>query len=141
MKKSNSSKSKFAAKRLKESRYFSEAARRAIISEIDAGLSVAEAARKYEVSQRSLCTWRLKYSSTYQPPLRKVVEHQSDSIKNKQLQAELAEVYQLLGQSQAKNVLLEKVIDLANQAYETDLKKTFAKELSPTILQKNQKES
>ena len=58
--------------------------------------------------------------------LKKVVEHQSDSVKNKQLQVELKQAYELLGQLQAKNMLLEKIIDLADQAYEVDLKKTFA---------------
>lgn len=128
MKKSKTSKSKFAAKRSKEQRYFSEEARKAIVSEIEDGLiTLAEASRKYAVSARAICNWRLKYSTTYIAPLRKVVEHQSDSQKNKLLQAELAEVYQLLGQMQAKNVLLEKIIELANQDLQIDLKKTFAK--------------
>lgn len=141
MKQSKTSKSKFAGKRSREQRFFSEAARKAIISEVDAGLSIAEASRKYEVSQRSICTWRLKYSDSYIAPLRKVVEHQSDSQRNKQLQAELAEVYQLLGQTQAKNVLLEKVIDLANQEYSTDLKKTFASHPSSIIFLNQKKGS
>lgn len=134
MKKSKISKSKFAAKRSKEQRYFSEEARRAIVSEIDDGLiSLAEASRKYAVSNRAICTWRLKYSHSYVAPIRKVVEHESDSHKNKKLQVELAEVYQLLGQMQAKNVLLEKIIELANQDLKTDLKKTFAKKQSPIL--------
>lgn len=139
MKKSRTSKYQFAGKRAKEQRFFSEAARKAIIAEVDDGLSIAEAARKYEVSQRSICTWRLKYSATYLAPIRKVVEHQSDSQQNKLLQAELAEVYQLLGQTQAKNVLLEKVIELANQEYSTDLKKTFVSQPSSIILSKQKK--
>jgi len=53
----------------------------------------------------------------------------------------LAEVYQLLGQTQAKNVLLEKIIELANQEYSTDLKKTFVNQQSLTTLLKQKKES
>jgi len=82
MKKSNTSKSKFAAKRQEEKRFFSEAARKAIISEVDDGLSIAEASRKYEVSKTSIHNWRIKYSKTYLSPLKKVVEHQSDSQRN-----------------------------------------------------------
>jgi len=125
MKQDKTSKSDIAKKRPKERRYFSEDARKAIVDQVDAGLSIAEASRKYEVSKTSINKWRKAYSKKYSPCLVRVVEHKSDSQRNKQLQAELAQVYELLGQSQAKNMLLEKVIDLADQHYQTDLKKNF----------------
>lgn len=111
----------------RERRYFSEAARRAIVKEIETeNLSKAEAARKYKVSTRSIHKWIAKYSDKYQPPLVKVVEHQSDSEKNKQLSAELSKTYELLGRLQAQNALLQQIIDQASEHYEIDLKKNFA---------------
>jgi len=67
-------------------RYFSETARKAIVSEIDKGLSKAEASRKYEVSQTAIYTWIRKYSKHYQATLKVRVEHESDSEKNKENQ-------------------------------------------------------
>lgn len=141
MKHDKTSKSDLAKKRPKERRYFSEHARKAIVDEIDAGLSVAEASRKYEVSKTSINKWRRAYSKKYSPCLVRVVEHKSDSQRNKQLQSELAQVYELLGQSQAKNMLLEKVIDLADQHYQTDLKKTFANKQSSNYKQNSRKQA
>ena len=56
----------------------------------------------------------------------KVVEHQSDSEKNKQLSAELSKTYELLGRLQAENALLQQIIEQASEHYEIDLKKNFA---------------
>jgi len=132
MKNKQVQKFKIALKR-KERRYFSEAARKAIIQEIEEeGLSKLEASRKYEVSPTAIYKWIRKYSKTYSPRLNKVVEHQSDSSKNKILEAELKATYELLGQVQAKNMLLEKIIELANESYQTDIKKTFASKPSAT---------
>lgn len=141
MKEDKTSKSDLAKKRPKERRYFSEDARKAIIDEIDAGLSIAEASRKYEVSKSAIHTWRKAYSQAYSPCLIRVVEHKSDSQRNKQLQAELAQVYELLGKSQAKNMLLEKVIDLADQHYQADLKKSFANKPLSNLEQTQKKQS
>ena len=129
MKKDQVQKFKIASKR-KEQRYFSEAARKAIVKEIEEGLGKAEASRKYEVSVSAIYKWLKKYSKSYSPLLRKVVEHQSDSEKNKLLEVKLKETYELMGQLQAKNMLLEKIIELADESYQTDLKKTFAKKPS-----------
>lgn len=106
-------------------RYFSESARKAIVSEIDEGLSKAEAGRKYEVSQTAIYSWLRKYSKTYQATLKVRVEHESDSEKNKALKAELSKAYEALGRSQAENMLLQKTLQLASEHFEMDLKKTF----------------
>lgn len=118
-------KSSINARPRKETRYFSEDARRAIVEEIDNGLGKTEASRKYKVSQTAIYKWIKRYSDKYAPPLKKVVEHQSDSQKNKLLNTELSQAYEALGRSQAENMLLQKVIELANEHFDTDLKKTF----------------
>lgn len=111
----------------RERRYFSEAARRAIVKEIEEdNLSKAEAARKYKVSKRSIFKWISQYSDRYSLPLVKVIEHQSDSEKNKALSAELSATYELLGRLKAENMLLHQVVEKASEHYEIDLKKNFA---------------
>ena len=109
----------------RDRRYFSEAARRAIVKEIEEGLSKSEASRKYEVSQTSIHRWFAKYSKYYQAQLVKVVEHVSDSKRVKQLEAELEQTYAMLGRAKAESVLLEAIIEKAGEALNTDLKKSF----------------
>jgi len=88
-------------------------------------LSKAEAARKYNVSTRSIFKWISQYSDRYKLPLIQVVEHQSDSEKNKILQAELSKTYELLGRLQAENSLLNQIVEQASEHYEIDIKKNF----------------
>ena len=115
----------------KEMRYFSEEARKTIVQEIDDGLSKAEASRKYKVSQASIYKWIRIYSKNYQAALVTIVEHESDSQKNKTLTAELSKAYESLGRTQTENMLLHKIIELASEHFEMDLKKTFEKKHLP----------
>jgi transposase-like protein len=126
MKKTKLAKTLFGERRSKEMRYFSEEARRAIVKEIDEGnLSKAEASRKYEVSESSIYKWMHAYSLHFRASLVKVVEHESDSKRNKKLEAELSEVYEALGRLQAKHTLLEKIVEIASSELGIDLKKKF----------------
>lgn len=109
----------------RERRYFSEAARKSIVEEIDNGLGKAEASRKYEVSEGSIYKWVAKYSKHYRSLLVKVVEHASDSNKVKKLEAELQQTYALLGRAKAECLLLETIIEKADEAQGIDLKKSF----------------
>ena len=116
--------SKHKIQKRKERRYFSESARRSIVTEIDAGrLSKAEAARKYDVSQTSIYNWLRKYSKNYEPALLTVTEHLSDSEENKRLESELSKIYEKLGRLQAENMFLSTVIKKAEEHYGVDLKK------------------
>ena len=110
----------------RERRYFSESARKLIVEEIDHGLSKADASRKYKVSQTSIFKWYARYSTHYQATLVTVVEHVSDSIKVKQLEAELEKTYGLLGRAKAELMFLEQIIEQANEELGCDLKKNTA---------------
>jgi len=125
MKKGQVTMSKQDVRIQRERRYFSEAARKAIVKEIDEGLSKAEASRKYEVSQSAIFKWIVKYSTRYQSLLVKVVEHASDSNKVKKLETELQQAYAMLGRAKAESMLLQTIIDIADEELGTDLKKKF----------------
>ena len=112
-------------------RYFSESARRAIVKEVEEGLGKSEASRKYQVSQTAVYRWLRLYSDRYERLLVTVVEHESDAKKNKTLEAKLEEVYSLLGRSQAENMFLAKVVELAGEHFKADLKKSFGTPPSP----------
>ena len=106
-----------------ERRYFSPDVRKSIVKEIDGGLSVSEATRKYDVSRTAIYKWLALYSTKYQKGLITVVEEVSMTNKVTKLQSELEKVYSLLGQLQATNMYLEELITVANEEYKTDLKK------------------
>lgn len=109
----------------RERRYFTEAARKSIVEEVERGLSKAEAARKYEVSQEAIYKWIRAYSKRYSPLLIKVVEHKSESNRYKALERELEMLYAKLGRASAEIDFLNGVIDKAGAHYEVDLKKNF----------------
>ncbi|HAD11991.1 MAG TPA: hypothetical protein DCF33_06080 [Saprospirales bacterium] len=139
MKKLQSSKPQGASISQRESRYFSESARRAIVEEIENGLSKAEASRRYKVSQSVIFKWIAKYSKFYQKQLRQVVEHESESLRLKQVSEELERVYALLGREQAKSMYLEAIIEQADSSLNLDLKKNFDVPQSPLCKNKKPK--
>ena len=109
----------------RERRYCSESVRRLIVEEIENGLSKSEAARRYQVSEASIFKWVAKYSKHYEKRLKTVVEHESDSMRLKQVEAELKSVYERLGRERAKSMFFEELIDTAGDALGLDLKKSF----------------
>ncbi|NCA84550.1 MAG: hypothetical protein EOM83_03140 [Clostridia bacterium] len=55
------------------------------------------------------------------------MKNQSEQYKRKELEQKIKEVEVALGRKQMEIDLLNKVIDLANEEYHTDLKKTYQK--------------
>ena len=109
----------------RERRYFSEAVKKLIVEEIDAGLSKVGAERKYNISHASIFKWYAKYSKHYMSTFKTVMEHEIDSIKLKKIESELEMVYGMLGRSKAENLLLQAIIEKADESMGTDLKKNF----------------
>jgi hypothetical protein len=54
-----------------------------------------------------------------------VVEHESDSVRLKRLEAELREAYERLGRERSKDMFFEELIATAQEALGMDLKKSF----------------
>jgi transposase len=118
-------------------RYFSESARRSIVEEIENGLSKAEASRRYHVSQTSIYGWLMKYSKYYEKRLKTVVEHESDSVRLKAVEAELKEVYERLGRERAKSMFFEELVVIAEESLGVDLKKSLDTKSSSSTTAKN----
>jgi Transposase. len=125
MQKEQSDATKKANIQIRDRRYFSESARRSIVEEIENGLSKAEAARRYRVSETSIYSWVAKHSKYYEKRLKTVTEHESDSVKLKAVEAELKEVYERLGRERAKSMFFEELIVVAEESLGMDLKKNF----------------
>ena len=121
----------------RDRRYFSESARRSIVEEIENGLSKAEASRRYHVSQTSIYGWLVKYSKYYEKRLKTVVEHESDSVRLKAVEAELKEVYERLGRERAKSMFFEELVSIAEESLGVDLKKSLDTKSSSSTTAKN----
>lgn len=112
-------------KRTKQQRHFSEAVRKAIVKEIDAGLSKAEASRKYEVSLAAIYNWLNRYSTQYTPSVRTIVEDKSEANKVLQLKADLKDAHAELGRAQIQLNFMNLLIETASKELGIDLKKNF----------------
>lgn len=111
----------------RERRYFSEAMRKFILQEIEEGIySFAEASRVYQVSEVSLYKWRLKYSLAYQKGIVKVVELESESVKRKDLERQLSQVHQLMGEQSVELAFYKKLVELISAHYNFDFKKNIS---------------
>ncbi len=110
--------------RERNNRYFSEDFKRKKVSEIDRNISsVSEISREYQVSKTSVHRWINKYSQMRKKGVKQVVEAKSDTRKILQLKEQVKELERLIGQKQIKIDFMEKMIELAEEKYNIDIKK------------------
>jgi transposase-like protein len=109
---------------LRQSRYFSEEFKLKKVKEIESGLTkVCEVCREYEVSGVSVYNWLNKYSRNMKSKPRMIVEAGSDTQKIQLLKQKLAEAERLLGQKQIEVEFLNKVIEIAEDRFNIEIKK------------------
>ncbi len=113
-----------SGKRLGARKIYSENFRLRIVKLYESGKhSVYELEKIYDISNPTIYNWIYKYSK-YNKKSVKVVEFK-DSQMNKinEMQARIADLEQALGQKQMNIDYLEKIIELAKQEYDIDIKK------------------
>ena len=105
-------------------RIFSEEFKKARIKEYESGkFTVHELSRLFEVHPTVLYRWIYKYS-IYNKKSIKVVEMSESGVKKlKELEQRLKELEQIVGQKQLKIDYLEKMIELAKEEFDIDIKK------------------
>jgi transposase-like protein len=112
-------------------RFFSESFKKAKVREIERNLtSVRMVSREFEVSDTAVYNWLYKYSTLRQKQLRQIVEPMSDAYKIKELRKRIQELEQLVGQKQIQIEFKEKMIELAEEMYQVDIKKKLGSKLS-----------
>jgi transposase len=112
-------------------RIFSEEIRKQTVKDIETGkCSVGQACRELAVSDSAIYKWINKYSRYLIKNRKMVVEDQSEAYRTKELEARIKELEAALGRKQMELDILNKVIDIANQEYKTDLKKNSQKKQS-----------
>lgn len=108
-------------------RQFSENFKIEKVREIERGLSkVSEICKQYEVSDVSVYKWISKFGSMKKSKERLIVETQSDTVQLLELKKKIAELEQIIGQKQILIDFKDKMIDLAEEEYNIDIKKKYS---------------
>ena len=110
-------------KRIRRKRKFSEDFKLKIVKEYESGeFSVVEMAKIYDISFQTIYNWIYKYSK-YNKQSIQVEMKDSQAHKIKQMEARIKELEQAVGQKQMNIDYLEKMIELAKENYDIDIKK------------------
>ena len=111
-------------KRIKRYRRYSEEFKLKIVREYESGkYSVYEMEKIYDITNQSIYSWIYKYSEYNKKSIQVVEMKDSQAGKIKKLEARIQELERFVGQKQMKIDYLEKMIDLAKEHYDIDIKK------------------
>lgn len=111
-------------KRIKVKRHFSEDFKLKIVKEYESGdHSILELSKIYDIAHSAIYNWIYKYSR-YNKESIKVVEMKDSQVnKIKQLETRVKELERAVGQKQMNIDFLEKMIELADEHFDIDIKK------------------
>lgn len=108
------------------SRYFSESFKRTKVEEIEKNITkISEICKEYRVSKAAVYKWIYKYSRMRKKGIKQVVEIESDTRKLLQLKEKIKELERIVGQKQILLDFQSKMIELAEEEYQIDIKKKF----------------
>ena len=117
--------------RSRQNRYFSEDIKKKIVRDLEKNLiRISEVCQTYQVSRTSVNRWIYKYSAMAKKQHKQIVESKSDTKKIKALQERIKELEQAVGQKQLMIDFKDKMIELAEQRYNVDIKKKLGSRLS-----------
>lgn len=112
-------------RKLNKRREFSQQIRRKAVKDFRSGTYTAkELADLYHCSQQTIYKWIYKYSPGDSPQVNVVEMSESSDKKVKDLHDKIARLERALGQKQIKVDFYEKMLELAEQEYDLDLKKS-----------------
>lgn len=115
---------KATIKLIKKSRKFSEAYKKSIVADFESGkFSVSQLERLHKISNRSIYRWIYKYSPSNEQGQRIVEMKDSSTQKLKVLEQKIKELERAVGQKQIQIDYLEKMIDIAKDELNIDIKK------------------
>jgi len=113
-------------KQLRKHRRYSEEFKKEIVALFEKGkFSVLQLEKLYGVDNVTIYDWIHKFSTFNEKGIRVVEMKQSSSLKLKQLAEKVKELERIVGQKQIKIDYLEKMIDIAKEDLDIDIKKNF----------------
>ena len=106
---------------------------KSLVSDFERGkLSVPQLGRLYGIGSTSLYRWIYKYSTFNQEGYRVVEMKKSSTSKVKDLEDRVKELERTVGQKQIMIDYLDKMIDIAKEELDIDIKKKFDTSQSTT---------
>jgi transposase-like protein len=115
-----------SGKVLKKRRVFSEDFKKLRVKEFERGeFTVKELSQLYGVCFQTVYTWIYAYSTYNKKGLRIVEMKSSSKNKIKDLQDRIKDLERIVGQKQLSIDYLEKMIEIAKEDYDIDIKKNF----------------
>lgn len=118
--------------RTRQNRYFSTDIKKKIVRDLEKNLTtVSDVSKVHGVSRTSIYRWIYNYSTMAKKQHRQVVEPKSDTAKIKKLEARIKELERIVGQKQLLIEFNEKMIEIAEDTYDVDIKKKVGSKLSP----------
>lgn len=113
-------------RQLRKNRTYSEEFKKEIVALFEKGkFSVIQLEKLYDVNNVTIYNWIYKFSTFNEKGIR-VVEMKESSIKKlSELEKKVKELEQIVGQKQIKIDYLEKMIDIAKDELNVDIKKNF----------------
>ncbi|HEX5743595.1 MAG TPA: transposase [Flavobacteriaceae bacterium] len=113
--------------RAKRNRYFSVDFKKKRMQELENNLiTVSDICKTYKVSRTSVYRWLYKYSSMAKKQVKQVVEAKSDTKKIQLLEDRIKELERIIGQKQLLIDFQDKMIEIAENTYEVDIKKKLS---------------
>ena len=109
--------------RSRQNRYFSEEIKKKIVMDLEKNLiRISDVCQTYQVSRTSIYRWIYTYSAMAKKKHKQVVEPKSDTARIKALEERIKELERALGQKQLMIDFKDKMIELAEQRYNVDIK-------------------
>jgi len=111
-------------RKIKKYRKYSDEIKRRAVAEYESGeYSALQLAKIYEVTATAIYKWIYKFSTYNERGFRIVEMKESASQRVKDLENQVAALERMLGQKQIKIDYLEKMMDIAKDELDIDLKK------------------
>lgn len=118
-------------KLVRKYRRYSEEFKRSIVKDFEKGdYNVPQLSRLYHIQSGLIYRWIYKYSIFNEKKSQVVEMKSSNQNKINELERKVKELEQAVGQKQIMIDYLEKMMDLAKEELEIDIKKNFATPLS-----------
>ena len=111
-------------RKLRKQRHYSEDFKKELVCIFESGeYSVLQLEKLYGVANPTIYKWIYKFSIFNEKGIRVVEMAKSSSLKLKELAKKVKDLERIVGQKQIKIDYLEKMIDIAKDEFDIDIKK------------------
>ena len=111
-------------KKIRKRRSYTDEFKKEIVKGFESGeFSVSQLGKLYGIHNVVIYRWIYKFSTFNEKGVRVVEMKQSSSLKLKELAQKVKDLERIVGQKQIKIDYLEKMIDIASEEFDIDIKK------------------